>query len=235
MWSQETARTCTSSSTKAPRSSRISHSSPVQMPEKANGKKTTTTALSPAEPGQADVLAVLVLEGEVGRGRTDRRHAGFSHGAQCASRQRRAVLGATSRVPVQSGEALTLPEACRPAVRAASSMSLALDVPRRPTLGDSSTMKPRSARLVRASTSASVRSPSSSRHQSGDGVGDVAVVLVLELGADDVLDGDAQVVVDVVVVADLLNHLAGRRTPASSPRCSPRLPRSQPLGFLLEA
>ena len=209
MWSQDTARTCTSSFAKAPRSSRISHSSPVQMPGEGEREEDHHDRLVPAEAGQADVLAVLVLEGEVGCGRTDRRHAGFSHGAQCASRQRRAVLGATRRVPVQSGEALTLPEACRPAVSAASSMSLGSTVPTRPDLGrqqhDEAAVRQVGQGVdQRVGEVAVVLAP-----PQGDGVGHVAVVLVLELGADDVLDGDAKLVVDVMVVTDLLNHLAG--------------------------
>ena len=41
------------------------------------------------------------------------------------------------------------------------------------------------------------------------GVGDVAVVLVLEFGAGHVLDLEAEVVIDVAVVAELLDDLAG--------------------------
>ena len=45
--SQDTPRTWTSSPSKSSRCSRISRNSPVQTPEKANGKKTITTCFSP--------------------------------------------------------------------------------------------------------------------------------------------------------------------------------------------
>ena len=197
MWSQEMASTWTSSATKAPRWSRISQSSPVQMPENAKGKKTTHDVLvaPEARPGETS-CAVLVLEGEVRGRRAHRSPARWVHVmvAQSASRvSGGAVLGATSLVPVQSSQALTVPEVCRPAVsRGLLDVAGARRGRGGPALGVSSTTKPRSPRLVRASTSgvdevAVVLAPPEQ-----DGVGDVAVVLVLELGAGEVLDGEAE-------------------------------------------
>ena len=48
------------------RLSRSAHSSPVQVLEKASGKKTSATGLLAAEVAQPDVLAELVGEVEVG-------------------------------------------------------------------------------------------------------------------------------------------------------------------------
>ncbi len=76
------------------------------------------------------------------------------------------ALGETRRVPDHSGAALVLRVLDRPAVGAASSMSLGSTWPSRPAFGVSSQTTPLSARLVSESTSASTRSPSPSRHHS---------------------------------------------------------------------
>ena len=60
-----------------------------------------------------------------------------------------------------------------------------------------------------ASTSTSTRSPSPSRYQSSTHVDDLVGVLVDHLLAGGLLDLVPQVLVDVVVLADLLHDHAG--------------------------
>ena len=130
------------------------------------------------------------------------------HGAQSASGSAARPLGRHQAGGRPVGRDVDLPAGrAGPRSSAASSTSLASTWPGRPALGVSSTMKPWSESLVRPSTRASTRSPSPSRHQMQHPVGDVVVVLVLELGPDDVLDREPQVVVDVVVIAELLDDL----------------------------
>src|SRR3954463_12749908 len=75
-----------------------------------------------------------------------------------------AALGVTSRLPLQSLPTLTLLAAERPAVVAGSEMSLGSTWPSRPVFGVSSRIEPPSSTYEMASTSTSVRSPSSSRN-----------------------------------------------------------------------
>src|SRR5918994_6781245 len=81
-------------------------------------------------------------------------------------RAARALFGATSLVPDQSAAADTVVVVDSPAVGAASVTSLGATGPSRPTFGVSSQTTPPSVRSVLASTSASTRSPSPSRHHS---------------------------------------------------------------------
>src|SRR6185312_11078755 len=86
--------------------------------------------------------------------------------APSVSARYRRALGATSRVADQFLPALTVDVCESPAVGAASPISLGSTWPSRPALGVSKRTYPPSASGVLASTSASTRSPSSSRHHS---------------------------------------------------------------------
>src|SRR5690606_8368798 len=77
-----------------------------------------------------------------------------------------AAFGVARRLPLQSLPTLTLLDAVRPAVVAASEMSLGSTYPARPVFGVRSRIEPPSSMYVVASTSASVRSPSSLRNHS---------------------------------------------------------------------
>src|SRR6266540_589077 len=116
-----------------------------------------------AQLRQPDVLAVLVLAGEVRRLVPERRDGTL---ANTAHRLLRGDFGITSLVAAQSSVMLRLLVVASPAVGAASAISLASTYPSRPTLGVISQTTPPAFRSVRASTSASTRSPSSSRHHS---------------------------------------------------------------------
>src|SRR5690606_37496894 len=103
----------------------------------------------PAQRRQAHRGTVLVGQLEVGSLRPDTDH------------RRLDPFGATSLVPDHSSVTETVVVVDRPAVNAASAMSLASTCPSRPTLGVSSHTTPPAARSVLASTRASARSPSS--------------------------------------------------------------------------
>ncbi len=155
---------------------------------------------------------MLVAQGEVGRGRADlERHAAQSLSV-AGKRQRRPPRGVASRVPVQSWEALIVLVACRPAVGAASSISDGSTCPGRPDLGVNNQMTPPVGEVGQGVDQgvdeiAVVLTPPVDRR-----VDDVLRVLVLQLVAGQGLDGGAQRVVDVVVVAELLDHLPGPKT-----------------------
>src|SRR4029079_9023433 len=79
-------------------------------------------AFVPTEGRQPGALAVLAAPPEVRRLASDLRKAGQAGGWTCG--HRRPPRGATNRVAIQSAPAETLFVACKPAVRAASSISL---------------------------------------------------------------------------------------------------------------
>lgn len=87
-------------------------------------------------------------------------------GARAGYRLDLAALGVASRLPLQSLPTLTLLDAVSPAVVEAYEMSLASTYPSRPVFGVRRRIDPPSSMYVVASTSASVRSPSSSRNHS---------------------------------------------------------------------
>src|SRR5579875_1389760 len=105
--------------------------------------------------------------------------------------QRRA-LGATSREPDQSLAALTLEVWARPAVGAASPMSLGSTSPGLPC-----------QRIDQRDYEVSFTVPPP--HQ--DHVDDVVVILIDELDAIDARDRAAQLLVAIRVIAEFLHHL----------------------------
>src|SRR5690606_16420314 len=109
--------------------------------------------LASTELRQGHVLAVLVLQGEIGR---DGAHLDRGHGH---------LLWVDSLVATQPSPTAFVVVIDNPAIGAASPMSAPDTWPSRPTFGVNSHTKPPSATSCSESTRASVRSPSSARHQ----------------------------------------------------------------------